>query len=172
MEQVAFLSSLLFEGLQEAHGLSSYDEELLLCAALLHDIGISVDYRKHHKHSRDLILKGSLPALTASEKDRVALLARYHRKAQPKTKHKVFGNLSWEEQGRVKKMAGLLRVADGLDRAHTSSVQHLDIQKERDGFWRVRLQGSGDLAYAAWGGQRKASLLEETLDIALKIQPF
>jgi len=169
LEQVARLSSMLFHALWKAHRLTETDEELLLCGALLHDIGIRVAYAQHHKHSLDLIQKSELIALTDFEKDVVSLLARYHRKAPPKRKHGRFAALPLNTQEKVKKMAGILRIADGLDRSHENAVQCIDaIQKART-FWRIKLQGDGDLHYAAWGGQRKAALLEESLGVIIKI---
>ena len=48
---------------------------------MLHDIGMTVDYDDHHKHSRYLILNAGLPGLHASARSRSsARPSRYHRK--------------------------------------------------------------------------------------------
>ena len=47
------------------HGLHRGDaeeRELVWATAMLHDIGVAVDYDDHHKHSRYLILNAGLPA--------------------------------------------------------------------------------------------------------------
>ena len=59
------------------------ERELLWAAALLHDIGMAVDYDDHHKHSRYLILNAGLPGFTPREVALIAQMARYHRKGTP-----------------------------------------------------------------------------------------
>ena len=46
---------------------------ILWAAAVLHDIGMAVDYDDHHKHTRYLILSGGLPGFSPRE---VALIAQ------------------------------------------------------------------------------------------------
>ena len=50
---------------------------------MLHDIGVTVDYDDHHKHSRYLILNAGLPGFTPREVALIAQIARYHRKGSP-----------------------------------------------------------------------------------------
>ncbi len=62
-EHVAALALGMFDELA-ALGLHDGDpreRELLWAACMLHDIGMSIDYDDHHKHSRYLILNGGLP---------------------------------------------------------------------------------------------------------------
>ena len=65
-EHVARLALGLFDELAAAglHPGDRIERELLWAAAVLHDIGVSVDYDDHHKHSRYLILNGGLPGFT------------------------------------------------------------------------------------------------------------
>ena len=48
---VAMLSTKLFDALMEEHALGGRERLLLQVAALLHDIGVYVNLRAHHKHS-------------------------------------------------------------------------------------------------------------------------
>ena len=59
------------------------ERELLWAACMLHDIGMSVDYDDHHKHSRYLILSARLPGFSPSEVAIIAQATRYHRKDMP-----------------------------------------------------------------------------------------
>ena len=63
-----------------------------------------------------------------SERNLVGLLARYHRKALPKPEHPIYENLTEQQRRRVHLLAGILRVADGLDRTHRSIVERVDVQ--------------------------------------------
>ncbi len=84
-EHVAALALGMFDELA-ALGLHDGDpreRELLWAACMLHDIGMSIDYDDHHKHSRYLILNGGLPGFTPVETAIIAQAARYHRKGMP-----------------------------------------------------------------------------------------
>lgn len=123
--QVARLSIKLFDELNCLHNLGARERFLLEAAALCHDIGWSRSEKKHHKASRDIILSQRFEGLTSVERTIVALLARYHRKAIPKIKHKYYRDLCVEDQVRVRKLAAILRIADGLDRTHRAVVRDL-----------------------------------------------
>ena len=57
---VARLARAIFDGMKPVHGLGSLGRELLESAALLHDVGASINRSKHHHHSRYLILHAAL----------------------------------------------------------------------------------------------------------------
>lgn len=95
---------------------------LLEAACVLHDVGYLISYAQHHKHSYHLIVHADLPGLTRREVQVVANVARYHRSAEPKLKHRPFAELSESERTLVEALAGILRIADGLDRTHSQTV--------------------------------------------------
>jgi len=172
LEQVARLSVVLFDGLKPLHRLVLGERDLLCCAALLHDIGISVGYKGHHKSSRKLIEGADLPALTTCERSIVAQLARYHRKAAPSEKHRAYRELDPDSQRRVLRLAPILRIADGLDRAHQNAVARVEIVlPDPGGACRIDLFGPGDLDYAAWGARRKAGLFAEVYGVDVSFEP-
>ena len=82
---VAALALGMFDELAELglHAATPRERELLWAACMLHDIGMSIDYDDHHKHSRYLILNGGLPGFTPVETAIIAQAARYHRKGMP-----------------------------------------------------------------------------------------
>lgn len=170
LEQVARLAVLLFRSLGQVHKLGPHECELLCCAALLHDVGISVSYPGHHKKSLKLILRAELPALTAREREIVANVARYHRKAKPSAKHQAFARLPAEDQQLVCKLAAILRLADGLDRAHENAVSAVEASADPQG-WAVAIAGPGNLAYAAASARRKADLFEDVYDVKIRFEP-
>jgi len=123
--QVTRLALRLFDELHHEHGYGENERLLLHCAGRLHDIGVTVDAEKHHKAAQRMILEDDLPPFTEREQTMIALIARYHRKALPSPKHEVYAGLPPEDQQRVRRLAALLRVADGLDRTHTDAVRDL-----------------------------------------------
>ena len=80
---VADLAVRLFDELIDEHGLSRAQRLLLQVAALLHDVGIYVSLRAHHKHSQYLLAASQIFGLSDEETAIVANIARYHRGALP-----------------------------------------------------------------------------------------
>ena len=113
--RVAAAATHLFEVTAPLHRLPPDVRRWLLVAALLHDVGRLVNDRRHHKHSAYLIRHADLPGLKKRERRIAALVARYHRGAAPKTRHRGFGRLEADEQQQVRQLAALLRLADALD---------------------------------------------------------
>jgi len=127
-EQVTRLALELFDKLSGIHGLGSRERFLLNCSALLHDIGWCEGGRGHHKTAMRLILADRTIPLDDRERALVACVARYHRKAMPRRRHKQFAALDAPDRRMVWLLAGILRVADGLDYTHGSVVQGVDVQ--------------------------------------------
>lgn len=168
-EQVSRLAGELFDTFAELHGLGPSERDLLVCAGLVHDLGIMVDYAKHHKHSFRLIMQSDFPTLTQREKEVVANLARYHRKAEPDTRHTTFADLAESDREIIRRLAALLRLADGLDRAHDSAVRSVTAEPSNLGHWSLKVRGTGDLGIAVWGAVRKAELFQKVFGVQLTI---
>jgi exopolyphosphatase/guanosine-5'-triphosphate,3'-diphosphate pyrophosphatase len=128
--QVADLSLQLFQALQDEHHMGPHDANLLRTAALLHDIGAYVNNASHHKHSMYLIQNSELFGLALPDAQLVALVARYHRRAPPRTTHPEYGILDLGRRAAVAQLAAILRVADALDRSHLQQVQRLEITRQ------------------------------------------
>jgi exopolyphosphatase / guanosine-5'-triphosphate,3'-diphosphate pyrophosphatase len=167
-QQVARLSLLLFDQLADALDFGETDRLLLLAAALLHDIGQHIAYRRHHKHSYYLISNASLPDLTPHETQLVALISRYHRRAEPSPDHEGFTDLDADDRERVTKLAALLRVADAMDRQHRQHVRTVKAQVE-NGTLRLEITADGDLALEEWAISKKSHLLASVLDAGVAV---
>jgi exopolyphosphatase/guanosine-5'-triphosphate,3'-diphosphate pyrophosphatase len=155
-------SLALFDALAPRHGLGNDARFLLESAALLHDAGRQVSYPQHHKHTCYLVRNGGLRGLSPVEIETIALVARYHRRAQPTKKHAAFRALAKRDRRRVRVLAGILRLAEALDRGHRQRVR-VDRVVERGGTLRVLCRTGGDSALERWGAARHAGLLGEAL---------
>jgi len=127
-EQVTQLALGFFDGLINVHQLGKRERCWLECAAILHDVGLSKGIGGHHKESSKLILNDTQLPFTSQERRIVASIARYHRKGLPKQKHYNLASLDRVTFHKVKILASLLRVADGLDYTHQSIVKSLNIK--------------------------------------------
>jgi exopolyphosphatase / guanosine-5'-triphosphate,3'-diphosphate pyrophosphatase len=166
---VAALSLSVFDQLRQVHGLDASDRRLLMAAALLHDIGVFISHRRHHRHSLYIISQSELPGLNPIEIRMVANIARYHRKGGPSPHHEEFAALGDVERERVTRLAALLRLADALDREHRQNVRNMLITVG-DGRVTLDIEGSGDLLLERWAVQRKANLFEQTFGMAVRLR--
>lgn len=140
--QVARLAGKLFDATYPLHLLDEKSRLLLTRAAFLHNSGMLVEVRRHHKHSYRLIKDTSLPGFSEAERDEIACIARYHRRALPSLAHEEFANLGRKARKRVSELAALVRVADALDFSHDGRVLDLSVREELcdKNTWAIELQ--------------------------------
>jgi exopolyphosphatase/guanosine-5'-triphosphate,3'-diphosphate pyrophosphatase len=163
---VTVLALRIFDETQGLHGLLPIHRELLEYSALLHDIGLFVSHSQHHRHTFYLIRNSELLGFTENEKAIMANVARYHRKSHPKLKHEGFMELSPEDRDAVIRLASLLRIADGLDRSHTSAVRDLSVEKKAGRLvFILKPRRHASASLEIWGAERKKQLFEETFKV-------
>lgn len=171
-EQVQRLALQLFDAMGKRLGATLEERDLLADAALLHDVGYHISYDKHHKHSYHLILHADLLGLSPEEQVTVAHVARYHRGADPdRLKHGEYGQLQRDARRRIKRLAAILRVADGFDRGHVGAVERLKVRwlERAVRITPVPRRGATTLQLELWGAARKTSLLAEVAGVPVEI---
>ena len=170
-QHVQRLALQLFDAVGVRLGCEPGDRAVLADAALLHDVGYHINYTEHHKHSYHLILHADLLGMSPVEQVLVANVARYHRGSAPKRKHANFGRLDRSARRRVKRMAAILRVADGFDRGHVGGVERVKVRwNER----ALRITAVPDprarvLRLELWGASRKSALLAKLAGVPVEI---
>ena len=161
----------LFDQTQPIHQLSHEDRLLLEVSGLMHDIGQFISEDGHHKHSYYIIRSEPFIGLTNRHKDLVALISRYHRKASPNLNHEPFSMLSPEDREVVRKLAGLLRLADALDREHCGAVESFAVTIQNTQL-KFALQGRGDMILEKWALANKAPLFEEVFNLKVLVEGY
>jgi exopolyphosphatase/guanosine-5'-triphosphate,3'-diphosphate pyrophosphatase len=167
VHQVQRIAAWLFEALRPFHGLGDVEERLLLAAALLHDVGYPADPPDHHKASARVIRTHLGAPFDEREVDLIALVARYHRRTPPKLKHRRYAGLDEAARRLVCWLAGILRIADGLDRSHAGAVAAVTTARI-DG--RLEIVAEGAREEDLRGATRKRDLLERILGMALVVR--
>ncbi len=156
---VAELALSVFDQLAAAglHRGDANERELLWSAAVLHDIGMAIDYDDHHKHSRYLVLNSNLPGFSQREVALIGQAVRYHRKGIP-----TLGPFAAVTQAGdleiLTRCALFLRLAEDLERSRDQVVSAVSA-KVRPGRVTLRLD-SGDeaVAVARWAAGRESEL--------------
>jgi exopolyphosphatase / guanosine-5'-triphosphate,3'-diphosphate pyrophosphatase len=167
---VARIALEIFAVLADSFGFGVKERQMLEGAALLHDIGYFISYKEHHKHSYHLVRHADLFGFTPRERELIAQLARYHRKALPKKKHEGFARLAPQDQQLVRRLGGILRLADGLDRRRAGAVTTIDCSPAPSTFL-IRLHGEGDISVELFGGKVKGDLFEAAFGKKLILVP-
>ncbi len=163
--RVAHLAMELFDATTDSIvGLGPADRDLLEHAALLHDIGEHVSSTGHHRHGAYLVRNGQLRGFTPDEIEMLGAIVRWHRRGEPRVSDE-FPLLDAAAMTRVRALAALLRVADGLDRSREGNVTGIDVAVNPSlVLIRPRTAVGHDTELEVWGARRKRELLEKVLD--------
>ena len=141
---IANLALNLFDELKSEHGLDLRDRLLLEVAGLLHDIGLFVNLRAHHKHSQYLISVSEIFGMSRDDLLIVSNIARYHRRGLPQRSHIPYMALDREAKVVVNKLAAILRMANALDADHQQKVHSVRVKVEGPVIV-LEAEGAGDL---------------------------
>jgi exopolyphosphatase/guanosine-5'-triphosphate,3'-diphosphate pyrophosphatase len=164
---VSDLAGLIFDQTTHLHGASRHDRLLLKTAAILHDVGVFIALKGHHKHSLYIISRSEIPGLTMEDMKIVGHVARYHR-GFPSRHHTEYMALSSKDRIRVNTLAALLRIANGLDKQHRQAVK--EVRAFVDGSDLViEPRGEGDLLLERWAVTRKPKLFNETFGLDIRV---
>ena len=166
---VMALADRLFLDLQPHFDLGDPERELLAYACRLHDVGLSLSEKGHHKHGAYLIQNANLAGFWPSECETISQIVRYHRgKAPDAAEHDVFALLKPWTQHVVEKLAAILRVADALDRTRRQAVSEVRVRAEEDDLVLL-IRGGGDLRPELESLQVKGKLLFKLLDREVRV---
>lgn len=170
--QVMKLANKIFDFIKPKFEFSDDEREYLEAACLLHDIGYYISHTGHHKHSYYLIRNTEMLGFNDKEIEIIANVARYHRKSHPKAKHEGFSRLDPQSKELVKKLAGILRIADALDRSHKSVINENEICISlKDMIFEINLKScNADPSLELWGVNVRKGLFEESFGYKVKIK--
>ena len=168
---VAKLAGYIFDAVRDKLKLTEKEKEFLEAAAILHDIGYHISHSKHHKHSYYLIRNAEMLGFNDREIEIISNIARYHRKSHPKPSHYTYNKLKEGDKKIVKLLAGILRIADGLDRSHNAMVKDPEITLIKNKL-TINLNTNESVSpdLELWGADRKKALFEETSGYEVEIK--
>ncbi len=160
---VAKLAGQLFDATAPALGLPAHARELLEHAALLHDIGHSIDHDRHNRHSYYLIKNADLFGFSPLEIETIAQVARGHRKQGAKLDSPDLRMLPEETRHLVRGLAAILRIADGLDRSHFGAISNLQVSNAPGRLYIDVDSGSYRADLELWTCEQRTDLLSKLL---------
>jgi len=165
---VAYLADQLFLDLMPEFELGDPEREIQGYASRLHDIGLSLSEKGHHKHGAYLITNAKLAGFWPAETEAISQIVRYHRGKPPSMAHEAYALLKPWTQHVVEKLAAIIRVADALDRTRRQSVRRIKLVTDGDEP-TLTITGTGDLGPELESLKDKGKLLFRLLDREVKI---
>ncbi|HEX2053813.1 MAG TPA: Ppx/GppA phosphatase family protein [Actinomycetota bacterium] len=169
-QHVARLVLSLFDQTCDLHELGDDAREYLEAAALLCNLGLFLSHAGHHRHSYYMIRNSEhLTGFTNREIELIAQIARYHRKSGPSLKHPEFAALSKQDQALVRRCAGLLRIAIGLDRTHGQKVTDVQVVAGKTLRVEARARDGADIGLELFSASQRADLAAEALGLPVEV---
>jgi exopolyphosphatase/guanosine-5'-triphosphate,3'-diphosphate pyrophosphatase len=157
--------------------MSDQERDLLEYAAVLHDIGYHIAHNNHHRHSLYLIKNSEMPGFTGNESAVIATVARYHRGSMPtgardakaRREHEDYLSLAPQSQQIARRLAAILRIADGLDRSYQQRVKaiHCRVDRHEIVFY---LESDRDCELEIWSANRKAEWFRKLFRVPVRFE--
>jgi exopolyphosphatase/guanosine-5'-triphosphate,3'-diphosphate pyrophosphatase len=168
-EHIGRLALQIFDQTRSLHALGATERELLEYAALLHGVGQHISFRRRQQHSDYIIRYSDLRGFTDEELELIALLARYHRKAPPRSSEPRVRRLLSRDRRTLRILAGILRIAVSLDRGRSQVVKRVHCELTDDTL-TLHVAGVGDLELEIRAASSKTAPLEHALDRKIEIK--
>jgi len=166
--QVTRLSQILYDATTSLHQLDEHDALLLRCAAITHECGNFISTRSHQKHSHYIISHSEIFGLAQKDIALIALIARYHRKSGPRPNHPDYSDLPSHDRMRVTKLAAILRIADALDRSHSSRIGEISISIDKQKL-HINLHGISDASPERQAMRSKSTLFQDIYGLTVTL---
>jgi len=123
--------TLLFDALKKSQEFNPEDMKILRIAALLHDVGLLIDYDMHHRHGFYIMMHMHLYGLNNRELVAAAYLIGQHRSTDNKLQLAEYDMMMRDFQIETyDKYIGLLQIAEQLDRSESGRLHLCAAEKK------------------------------------------
>lgn len=163
------IAGALFDLTRDLHGLGRTGRRLLCAAALLHDVGRSVDPAEHERIGAEMILSDPRLRLPADTRRQLAYLTLYHRGPVPDlARDEILSAV--DDRRSLRKILGLLRAADTLDSRSVDPPRLLLVRRGRQIKICCNILSRPEKARKVFCRAKKYRLLEQTIRCSIEIQ--
>jgi exopolyphosphatase/pppGpp-phosphohydrolase len=166
--RVARVASTLFDLTQPHHGLRFFHRHILRAAALVHDVGRSIDKPNHPFAGARMILRDR--SLRVGEGDRRALayLTLYHRDSVPAAGDESILRAEDDAES-LRRLLAILRAADALDSRSLESPRLVFGLKKKRLHVNCYLEDLTPKARRIYQRRKKFRLMEEELGVRVEV---
>ena len=147
----------IFDILKNVHNLEKNWKDYLFSASMLHDVGKIISFNNHQEHSEYIISHSQIIGYTEREKKIISKIALYHKNQ----------NID-DEDYEIKVLAGILRIADSLDKSGVSLFKDLKYDPYNKKL-TIFLQKGKMFNIFSYYIEQKKKLLTQTLKIKVEV---
>ena len=170
--RVAEIAATLFDLTRDFHSLGASERRLLTLAALVHDVGRSVDADGHERHGAAMLLADDSLPITPAERRALAYLTRHHRGRVPSLGDDEILT-AHDPRETLRTALALLRAADALDGRSVQRPRLVFTLRRTGATHELRITCYLDeecaKARKVYNRRKKFRLLEELLGIRVVI---
>ena len=168
-QRVCRIASTLFDLTRDSHQLGPGARNLLRGAALVHDVGRTLDKARHPALGARMLLRDRSLAVGGGVRRGLAFLTLYHRDAVPDPGHEAIVR-HWDDAGGLRKLLAILRTADALDSRSLESPRLVFGLRKRRLKVDCYLEDPTGKVRRVYERRRKFRLMEEELGVAVEVE--
>lgn len=167
--RVTAIASTLFDLMRDLHELSFVYRRLLRLGAMVHDVGRSVEDRRHPAIGAEMLIEDTHLPISDQDRRRLAYLTRYHRGAVPEI---GYDGILQDGDGRkaMRRILALLRAADTLDNRNLTPPRIVMSLKGRKLNVTCFIEEDCNKSRRVYSKRKKFRLLEDLLDCKVDVQ--
>lgn len=167
--RVTLIASTLFDLTQDLHRLNDSHRKLLRLGAIVHDVGRSVEDRRHPAIGAAMLMEDAALPITSQDRRRLSYLTRYHRGAVPET---GYDGILQSGDGRkaMRRLLAILRAADTLDNRNLAPPRIVMVLRGRKLKVVCFIEEDCNRTRRALGKRKKFRLLEDLLDCKVEVE--
>ena len=128
-QRVRNTAEYLFDKAQSMWGLTSDDKQMLSWAAMLHEVGLQINYSGYHRHGSYIVLNTPMPGFNREQQEILGALVRMHRK---KIHASAFPRLRYWSASRLMRLVRLLRIAYTMHVGRDLNARKFDANFENE----------------------------------------
>jgi exopolyphosphatase/guanosine-5'-triphosphate,3'-diphosphate pyrophosphatase len=167
--RVATIATKLFDLTWPLHGLSQDERRILQLAAIVHDVGRSVDDDTHPKEGARMLMEADHLPLDGSARRALAYLTRYHRGKPPQVDMEEILRRHDDKEA-LRMVLALLRSADALDSRSIESPRLMFALLGRRLHITCLLDNDTPRARKVYTRRKKHRLMEELFDCRVDVR--
>ena len=167
-QRVVRIASTLFDLTADLHDLSPRYRRLLRAAALVHDVGRSVNKPEHPRAGARLVLRDRSLGLGPFDRRALAFLTLYHRDGLPALGDESILRAAHDRVA-LRKVLALLRAADALDSRSLESPRLVFGLKKRRLHVACYLEDFSGKARRVYLRRKKFTLMEDEIGCTVEV---
>ncbi|MDO5388877.1 MAG: hypothetical protein Q4F63_06555 [Clostridia bacterium] len=154
----------IFDKMKKIHGLGTRERLLLHIAAILEEIGRTVNIREHDRLSYHMIKGLDIVGINEEEKHAIAAIAYYHDEVLPYEDNGVYGNMPHDERVMVCKLSAVLKLANAVNKSRSHKFDNVNVRLSNNQII-VTISTYKNIELEKWAFNKNKQLFEDVYGI-------